>query len=68
MPIVMSKARSFLEEKISWLSLEGRAVSHQAKNGELGVAGRRKDVQRYEPDGLISTPGSGLAYSCLLRE
>lgn len=53
MPAVMSKARSFLEEKRSWLRLDGRAVIHQAKKGELRAARRRKDVRRYEPHGPI---------------
>ena len=30
MPVAMKKARSFLE-KISWLSLEGRAILHQVR-------------------------------------
>ena len=40
MPVAMKKARSFLE-KISWLSLEGRAILHQVKKSEVEVAGRR---------------------------
>ena len=40
MPAAMKKARSFLE-KISCLSLEGRAILHQVKKSEVEVGGRR---------------------------
>ena len=40
MPVAMKKPRSFLE-KISWLSLEGRAILHRVKKSEVEVAGRR---------------------------
>ena len=47
--------RSFLE-KMPWLSLEGRAILHQAEKGGIEIARRRKDEQKYQPDRLISMP------------
>lgn len=54
-PGAMNKARSYLEEKRSWLSLEGQAVNHQVRRWGGRVARRERYAKTWARQAHIHT-------------